>query len=51
MAHPRRGGLRVRNVDFIAGKTLEHIDYTNIDLLRHFVSESFNILRRLVTSL
>ena len=45
----RRGGRRRRKVDFIAANHIDYVDYKDVDLLKHFISERGKILPRRVT--
>lgn len=49
MPQQRRGGRRRRKVDFIAANHIDYVDYKDIDLLKHFISERGKILPRRVT--
>ena len=49
MAQQRRGGRRLRKVDFIAANHIDYIDYKDVDLLKRFISERGKILPRRVT--
>ncbi|APP10453.1 30S ribosomal protein S18 [Lactobacillus delbrueckii] len=48
MPQQRRGGRR-RKVDFIAVNHIDYVDYKDVDLLKHFISERGKILPRRVT--
>ena len=49
MPQQRRGGRRRRKVDFIAANHIDYVDYKDVDLLKHFISERGKILPRRVT--
>lgn len=49
MSQQRRGGRRRRKVDFIAANHIDYVDYKDVDLLKHFISERGKILPRRVT--
>ena len=49
MAQQRRGGRRRRKVDYIAANHIDYVDYKDVDLLKHFISERGKILPRRVT--
>ena len=49
MSQQKRGGRRRRKVDFIAANHIDYVDYKDVDLLKHFISERGKILPRRVT--
>ena len=49
MPQQRRGGRRRRKVDFIAANHIDYVDYKDVDLLKHFISERGKILPRRLT--
>lgn len=49
MPQQRRGGRRRRKVDFIVANHIDYVDYKDVDLLKHFISERGKILPRRVT--
>ncbi|CAI96855.1 30S ribosomal protein S18 [Lactobacillus delbrueckii subsp. bulgaricus] len=49
MPQQRKGGRRRRKVDLIAANHIDYVDYKDVDLLKHFISERGKILPRSVT--
>ncbi|MFK5586420.1 30S ribosomal protein S18 [Lactobacillus delbrueckii] len=49
MPQQRKGGRRRRKVDLIAANHIDYVDYKDVDLLKHFISERGKILPRRVT--
>ena len=49
MPQQRKGGRRRRTVDLIAANHIDYVDYKDVDLLKHFISERGKILPRRVT--
>ena len=49
MPQQRTGGRRRRKVDLIAANHIDYVDYKDVDLLKHFISERGKILPRRVT--
>ena len=49
MPQQRKGGRRRRKADLIAANHIDYVDYKDVDLLKHFISERGKILPRRVT--